>query len=443
MNKEADRYLDTINGIYQTQTLQNKYLDAIEQSTDPATQKKLNDLMEDELALLREKDKLSQYDIDRANMKYDIAMKQIALEEAQQNKTQLRLRRDSQGNYRYQYTADESEISKLQQELSDLYNQLYNLDAGKYKENLDELYQVWEQFNQDMLEASKINDPEEKARQELLIKERYGNIINDIVADNEAIQKNLHESTLSELLDLYDQNKDNYEQMTAEQTAILDKFLNIDTANLSGAAYDNLFNIYNENTAAFERMTQDQLDILTASFLPQFKSEYQQMADFIRGEGGFVPTCQEAFDQLTVLGEEYLATLNDAYAQYKQKADEVQLETQDLLKDNTQLYESYKLQLEAVKAVIDELDKLVLAYNDAAEAAKKAAIEAKAYWTAVQNENANTDTTIKDEGVKPRDNLDEAKKKDPSTSAPSLSIGSTVSVKPGTRWYENSYGGGS
>ena len=142
INQNADRYLDQVNAIYETQTLQNKYLDAIEKTTNPAQQKKLNDLMQDEIEMLKEKDKLSQYDLDRANLKYEIAMKQMALEESQQKKTQLRLRRDSQGNYSYQYTNDESEVSKLQQELSDLYNQLYNLDAGQYKSNLDELYSV-------------------------------------------------------------------------------------------------------------------------------------------------------------------------------------------------------------------------------------------------------------------------------------------------------------
>ena len=47
------------------------------------------------------KKKLTQYDVDRANALYDIKLKEIALEEAQQNKSQMRLRRDSSGNYSY------------------------------------------------------------------------------------------------------------------------------------------------------------------------------------------------------------------------------------------------------------------------------------------------------------------------------------------------------
>ncbi|MGN0992889.1 MAG: hypothetical protein ACI4PE_03115 [Bacilli bacterium] len=126
--------------MYGIQSLQNKYLDAIDQTDNIAAQRKLNALMQEELAALEQKDKLTQYDIDRANMKYEIALKQIALEEAQQNKSTMRLRRDSQGNYSYQFVTDEDEIGTLKDELADLYNQLYNFDLDRYKDNLDQIY---------------------------------------------------------------------------------------------------------------------------------------------------------------------------------------------------------------------------------------------------------------------------------------------------------------
>ena len=302
INQNADRYLDQVNSIYETQALQNKYLDAIEQSTNPAQQKKLNDLMEEEVNLLREKDKLSQYDIDRANLKYEIAMKQMALEESQQKKTQLRLRRDSQGNYTYQYTNDDSEVSKLKDELTDLYNQLYNLDAGQYKNNLDELYNVWEAYQQDMREASLINDPEKRLEREEMLQREYGELINGIVADNEDIKQNLQQSTMSQLLDLYDQNKDNYEEMTAQQQEILDNFISEEN-NYNNSAFNNLFNLYDENLIAFEEMTTDQIDTLMNSFIPQWDSGVQQMADSIIGQGGFIEVTKGAFEEMQTLAK--------------------------------------------------------------------------------------------------------------------------------------------
>ena len=394
INQNADRYLDQVNAIYETQTLQNKYLDAIEKTTNPAQQKKLNDLMQDEVEMLKEKDKLSKYDLDRANLKYEIAMKQMALEESQQKKTQLRLRRDSQGNYSYQYTNDENEVSKLQQELSDLYNQLYNLDAGQYKSNLDELYSVWDAFQQDMYEASLINDPEERKKREEMLEREYGELINGIIADNESIKQNLQQSTMSQLLDLYDQNEENYNQMTESQREILDNFISQE-ADYNGAAFDNLFGLYNENLIAFDNMTNDQIDTLMNDFIPQWNSGVQQMADTIIGEGGFAQVTKAAIEEIRALAlvwdEERTAAYNEAIA----ASEELQKQTEELAKDNTTLIETYGKELEAVKEVIKELETLIATYGTAEEAAKKAAQAAYEYWQAANNENANTDTNIK------------------------------------------------
>ena len=248
--------------------------------------------MRQETDYLREQDKLSEYDLERANLKYEIAMKQIALEEAQQNKTQLRLRRDSQGNYTYQYTQDDDQVASIQQEITDLYNQLYNLDADAYKDNLNELYSVWSEFQERMAEAAQINDPEQRAAKELLIKEQYSDLINSLVEKNENLQANMYQSTMSHLFDLYNQNIENYEDMSAEQKEILDQFINAET-DLSNAAFDNLFNLYNINIEGFKNMTDEQKDILMNSMIPQWNSGVQQMADKITGEGGFLPTCKD------------------------------------------------------------------------------------------------------------------------------------------------------
>jgi len=55
---------------------------------------------------LRKKDKLTQYDLDRAQKRLDLLQAEIALQEAQENKTQMRLMRGADGTYSYQYVAD-------------------------------------------------------------------------------------------------------------------------------------------------------------------------------------------------------------------------------------------------------------------------------------------------------------------------------------------------
>ena len=410
--------------------------------------------MRQETDYLREQDKLSEYDLERANLKYEIAMKQIALEEAQQNKTQLRLRRDSQGNYTYQYTQDDDQVASIQQEIADLYNQLYNLDADAYKDNLNELYSVWSEFQERMAEAAQINDPEQRAAKELLIKEQYSDLINSLVEKNENLQANMYQSTMSHLFDLYNQNIANYEDMSSEQKEILDQFINTET-DLSNAAFDNLFDLYNINIEGFKNMTDEQKDILMNSMIPQWNSGVQQMADKITGEGGFLPTCKDAFEELDQATNDYMIGIEELQKQanvnfedIKNGIDESITATEELLADNNELIDSYKAEIEAIRGVLDQLDDLIIKYEAASEAAKKATEDAKNYWLAEQNKNADVEDNIENiaaekEANQPAPVTEAPKPEETKPAAPSLSLGSYVTVKPGTKWYADSWGGGS
>jgi len=137
INDQADMFLDKINSAFELEKLQNAFEDAIKDNDgDIAAQQSLNDLMEQQLAYLRDKEKLTQYDVDRANALLQIEMKRLALEQARSNKNRLRLRRDSQGNYTYQYTADTEAINKAEEELAEARNSLYNSDKAAYIDNL-------------------------------------------------------------------------------------------------------------------------------------------------------------------------------------------------------------------------------------------------------------------------------------------------------------------
>lgn len=452
INQNADQYLDTVNAIYKVQELQNKYMDAIDKTDSPTQQKKLNDLMQQETDYLREQDKLSEYDLERANLKYELALKQMALEEAQQNKTQLRLRRDSQGNYTYQYTQDDDQVASIQSEIADLYNQLYNLDAEQYRGNLEEIYNIWNEFQERMAEAAQINDPEQRAAKELLIKQQYSDLINGLVEKNENLQANLYQSTMSHLFDLYNQNTANYADMSEDQKAILDMFINAET-DLTGAAFDNMFDLYNINIEQFKNMTDEQQDILMSSMIPQWNSGVQQMTDRIAGEGGFIPTCKDAFEELDQATQDYMTGLEElqknadvSFEDVKDGIDNVITETEKLLKENDELITQYETELEAIQSVIDELDNLIKKYEDAEEAARKATEEAYKYWQETQRGNADVDPNLdKPEEDKPQPANEPAPTNDKpvETPKPSLNTGSYVDVKAGTRWYADSYGGGS
>lgn len=138
MSKElAEQYLDAVEETYEIEKLRSKYNDLANSTMDLNLRKRINEQMELELEYLREKDKLSEFDVNYANAKLEILQKQIALEEAQANKNQMKLRRDSQGNYSYVYAADKDDVSKAESELLDAEFNAYDMSKENYVTNYD------------------------------------------------------------------------------------------------------------------------------------------------------------------------------------------------------------------------------------------------------------------------------------------------------------------
>ena len=194
-NKDTDDYYDTINAAYELEKLRNQMRKAINETDDVATQKALNDLMNDELEQLQQKDKLSKYDIERANALFDIEQKRAAFREAQNNKSKMRLRRDSSGNYSYQFVSDEDRVTSAMQDLADAQNSLYNIDKEAYKNNLDKMYEYYEEFAQKMKEAAANGATEEEL---LKIQEKYATRLGDLQQDLYKKANNLEQVALDE-----------------------------------------------------------------------------------------------------------------------------------------------------------------------------------------------------------------------------------------------------
>lgn len=360
INKNADAYLDTINGMYEIQKLENKYLDAIDQTDSIENQQKLNDLMNEQLSMLKDKEKLTQYDVDRANALYEIALKEIALQDAQQNKSKMRLRRDSQGNYSYQYVSDQDSIAQAQQDLIEAQNSLYNLDKDKYKQNLDSIYSTYSEFQQKLLElySDQTISAEERQQKEALLVEQYGELINGLVEQNENIKNNLRES-----------------------------------------AFDSLANMYEVDVDNFKNMSDEEQDILMNSLIPQWESGIQKMTDIFAGDGGFIPSCSEAFDKLKELTKDYQDSLNELESSAGVNFDSISSgydntisQVENLIDSNDELIDRYNQQIDAIQTIISQMDTLISKYTAAKNEAITATKAAYGYWQAEQTKKTNTGT---------------------------------------------------
>ena len=159
-NSLQEEYLTTTNQIYETNKLMRTAQQEIDKSTNSVAKRKLQAYIE-ETKELQNQTKLSQYELDIQQAKYDLLLAEIALEEAQQSKSTVRLQRDSEGNFGYVYTADSNQMAEAQQNLEDAQNKLYNIGldgandyAQKYQQTMSEMYDTMAQLQQDYLNGA-------------------------------------------------------------------------------------------------------------------------------------------------------------------------------------------------------------------------------------------------------------------------------------------------
>ena len=181
MQEVAGDFLDDLDTAFGIESVINSYNKAANSTTDVRIQQKINDLKEQEIKILREKAKLSQYDLDRAQKQLDILQARIALEDAQQNKSQMRLMRNANGTYSYQYVAEQSKIDEAREKLNQAQQDLVNLDEEQLKSNTDKALDILIEMVQ---ELEGVTDPVELQNiTEKYIKrfESYGTSVIDII----------------------------------------------------------------------------------------------------------------------------------------------------------------------------------------------------------------------------------------------------------------------
>ena len=144
----AKKYKDEIEKAYELDSLRNNYMELLNdaQGASLNTQNKIRKQMQEQLELLKDQTTVSQYDIDLANAKLLVLQKQIALEDAQRNKNQMQLRRDSQGNYRYVYRANQDDIAKARKELLDAEYEAYELTKNHAYQTFEDIKNAYDKY---------------------------------------------------------------------------------------------------------------------------------------------------------------------------------------------------------------------------------------------------------------------------------------------------------
>lgn len=335
--EQNERYFDKVNEAYQVSAWYNKLQQDIDNTTNSAHKERLKALQE-EINQRREGNKLSQYDLDILNAKYQVLQAQMALEDAQNAKNQIQLVRDSQGNWNYQYTANQDDIANAQQNLLDAENDWYNIAKQQVTDVTGEIVSTWKECQdkiKDIYSDMTLTDEERSAQAQEIYKyysekikyleEEKQNAIADMT---EAGNKNLIDNAIitgdtitdltgitteelkqlvadsgESIADILMKNSEQLKEIAGNNTDLIDKFNNTYAKDLDDMT---------QNTTNFEDELRKLLDQAQRDF-NNYKDKVQNVAsetgttlDNLAQETDKV---SEATDQLRERGDEAKDTL--------------------------------------------------------------------------------------------------------------------------------------
>ena len=221
--EEQQRYVSAAKELYEVSKLNRSIEQSIEDSTTAASKERLKALQK-LIAAQSKANKLTQYDLDMMNLQYQLALAMEELENAKNAKDTVRLTRDDNGNYGYQYTADQDKINNAQQKYEDVLQQINELAANRISELEQSFLNAQQQYLQSAQEiASDMTLTEEQRAEKLTnlqkqyaktmkyIQEQYNTAFKDLSVNQEAISKHygetLVETTSSTALQVNDQMK--------------------------------------------------------------------------------------------------------------------------------------------------------------------------------------------------------------------------------------------
>lgn len=273
---EDNRFLDGVNRFVETQDLNNKVQESIAKaSTDYA--KSTLKALQDEFAERQANADLSEYDLKIMEAKYNMTLKQIALEEAQNAKNKVRLVRGANGNYNYLFTADEADINNKQQEYLKAIQDYYNIAKDQTENITGEIVSLWQEMSE---EIRKIYEDD------TLNAEQRQNAINEIQAYYQKKYADLAKMQTDAAKDMKDAGNS---ALTEQQKA----------ANKYGDDTSETAQNFQKN---FQRILEEM-----GGNANDFNSAYSdQLINLVAIEGSFTETTAEMF-----------AKLNEALTKYK------------------------------------------------------------------------------------------------------------------------------
>jgi hypothetical protein len=376
-----EEYLTTTNQIYETNKLMRKAQQDIDKTTNSVAKRRLQGFI-NETKEMQNQSQLSAYELKIQQAKYDLLLAEIALEEAQDAKSTVRLQRDAEGNFGYVYTADSSKVAEAEQKLADAQNKLYNigLDGAndynqKYAETMQEMYDTLTELQTQYLEGAfdteeEYQDAVTSAKEYYYDKlKQYSSLYSVAISADSRVIADAWSSDFSDMMNKTDEWKGHIDEYTVAAAASLSEWATVVSTVLESSGLDKVDEAVGAITSESEK--------LKTTLIGE------------DGTGGVVSAIAKEVAEANKLSEAYVGVQNSIDG----------------------VIETYE----------DFLDLLNAQYTNPSTPTTSTP-PSETPTTTTTTTTTTTETT---------------------TDKPSLTKGSKVSVKPNARWYADSSGGGS
>ena len=305
----SDIYFDGFKKAYHIQTLANKVEKDISNTykENVKAQQKLAKYRDIEITKLKDIKNLRQEDLDIAEAKHDLILKEIALEESRNNKNAMKLVRNEQGNLSYQYVADEEEEDNRQQDKLDSNYNLYETANNAYNAVINEqLKAATDYTNQikDLQMNEAIKEEEKNARMAAL---------RDSFIEESKIRQEKANDYFNELkvagtalgIELYNQDETAFAGMLDNELQYLNTFITTEKTD-----YLSLEEAFRTNYA--------DMDMISRSLMENTRVDWSQSAEMLEA------LWNGDEDSVRVAVENAYSAMQDATQEYKNKITELE-----------------------------------------------------------------------------------------------------------------------
>lgn len=388
-----EEYVPQYEKIYQLTKLTRDINKSIDETKNVKAKRELASLQEEINGLQSDSKKMSEYDLEYLQKRYELKIAEMALEDAQNAKSQVRMTKDSEGNFSYVYTADEQQVAEAEQSYEDKLHEMQQMNAEYINTLQENMIKMEQEQAEKIAELSELYEVGSKEYQDALANLQkyygeqlgyYGSQMNNVLSNN---------------TDLYENDVKRYGELTDNKAMADEKYIgDFSQTQLSVATgYENMEDLQdNWNQAA--------------------KDMYSQVG---QAADDYATQNELAMEAAGTTMDDYANTMSNDVAQMTTDSDNLRTEMDDTA---TQINSDFETVVESVKAFEDQysasIDAIVQSNEELYESFLKV-VQAHSQFKAVTSDNnkgsdgdtggGNKDDTPKQpKKKKKKDNSDKA-----------------------------------